>query len=483
MKRHSVAALLASLSLIALPSALLTGCGGQAIVEDNNSLLATELEKKDLENYISVSGSVEGSNIVHVTTELTAKVASVNVELGSKVKEGDILCTFDSTDLQEQYDKLAAAAEKTESQKSRQHTKNLKALNEANADKNSAIARAQNAVDRAVSARDNAQSQLDGYRSELNQLSSSIDSMYNAIAAGDDTLSEAYDAAVEQHNKLGEVIAELQESVYDLDAAVEDARNAYDQTIRSCDASIESAQEALDNEDFLEEDDTQKELKELQKQIDSCVVKATCSGVITALNIAEGSFATTNSLMTIEDTDVLRINVSISESDILNVHEGQKAIIHTNATGETEFTGEVSHVVNILSQSSDPYSGVSGGYSAEITIDKNEATLLIGMNAKVKLILDEEKDVFAVPYDAIKEDEDGKHTIFLAEQEGSKYKVNEIPVEVGLETSYFTEVKSKVLSEGDIVITEIDGISDGDVIDDVEIGSKDSKEDAEDADF
>ena len=81
--------------------------------------------------------------------------------------------------------------------------------------------------------------------------------------------------------------------------------------------------------------------------------------------------------------------------------------IYDEATGDEEFTGKVSRVVNIYS-GADPYSGAEGGYTAEITIDSKGTNLLIGMNAKAKIILERSDDVIAVPYDAIDENDDGE---------------------------------------------------------------------------
>ena len=57
-----------------------------------------KLEKQDIENDISVSGRVEGSDIGTITTDLTAKVKTLNVELGSSVKKRDDLWIFDSSE-------------------------------------------------------------------------------------------------------------------------------------------------------------------------------------------------------------------------------------------------------------------------------------------------------------------------------------------------------------------------------------------------
>ena len=60
--------------------------------------------QNDLSKVISTTGKVIGNGTVDVTTKLNCSVSKVNVSLGDMVKEGDLLCEFDSTELQEEYD-------------------------------------------------------------------------------------------------------------------------------------------------------------------------------------------------------------------------------------------------------------------------------------------------------------------------------------------------------------------------------------------
>ncbi|MCM1577891.1 MAG: efflux RND transporter periplasmic adaptor subunit [Ruminococcus sp.] len=60
------------------------------------------LEKKDLENRFSVSGIVESATFKQVSANLAYNVDEVNVEVGDKVKAGDILAVLNSDDLQRQ---------------------------------------------------------------------------------------------------------------------------------------------------------------------------------------------------------------------------------------------------------------------------------------------------------------------------------------------------------------------------------------------
>lgn len=62
----------------------------------------SEIIQKTIENKISVSGVVESSDTQKVYSKLTYPVEKVNVEVGDTVKKGDVLCTIDTEDLQQQ---------------------------------------------------------------------------------------------------------------------------------------------------------------------------------------------------------------------------------------------------------------------------------------------------------------------------------------------------------------------------------------------
>ncbi|MBR2087133.1 MAG: HlyD family efflux transporter periplasmic adaptor subunit, partial [Oscillospiraceae bacterium] len=208
--------------------------------------------------------------------------------------------------------------------------------------------------------------------------------------------------------------------------------------------------------------------------IDKCTVKAPKSGIITSLNIAEGSIPTTDALMTIENTDALKITVSIAEQDILKIHKGMKATVKTNATGDEEFDATVSRVVNIYKADTSAAAMMggssSGGYSAEITIDDKSTDLLIGMNAKVKIMLQSKTDVLAVPYESIITDEEDEsddpeqYVLLAITGDDNITRAKKAVVKSGMEGNYYTEITSDEVKEGDRIVITPGEYKDGDVL-------------------
>ncbi|MBQ8959788.1 MAG: efflux RND transporter periplasmic adaptor subunit [Ruminococcus sp.] len=463
--------ILRKISLFSTSAALLlaaASCGAKPLALDNTVVTYTA-ETQDIENFISVSGSVEGSNMVKITSDLNTKVQSLNVEVGSIVKKGDVLCVFDSSDLQQEYDALKESLSNSDQRSQTQHEINQRALNNAKADKTSTLDQAQRAIDKAVEARDSAYSKYDQLQTKVNDLYVKSVDLYNAVYAGggeDELTYQQYLSAQQQYETAQAEYEALGEQLSSYDSAVTEAQDAYNVAERSADAAIQAAQDVINAEKFDSDSSVQNQLDKLQERLNKCEVTAPRDGIVTALSVAEGSIPTTDAIMTIEDAGSLHINVTVNEADILNVKEGQKAVITATATGDKEFTGKVSRVVNISSQGVNPYTGEStnNGYTAEISLDPSDSQLLIGMNAKVKIILDEKKDVIAVPYDSIIEDKDGSCYVFVAEDNGGTYTAKKLTVKKGLETNYLTEIVSSDIKDGDLIITEPRYVSDGQTV-------------------
>ncbi len=447
----------------------------KSMTDAMNSLSAGALEtakaeKRDISNSISVSGNVESESIVKVTSKLTAKIQTLNVEVGSHVNAGDVLCVFDSTDLQQQYDTLVKNQINSQNQSDSQHKINLRNLETARQDKQINLQQAQRAIDDAIQAQSDAYAKENKLVDEYNEQVAKRDDAKNRMNNKEDP--EAYQEAVQDYQTAEAMVQSkeaaleaIRDQLSSYDKSVQSAQDAYAAAERAADAAIQSYQDILDAEQYQQNSDTQSQIDKLAESIAECTVTAPKSGIITSLNVSEGSIPTADALMTIEDSSALKITVQINEADILSIHEGQPAIVKTNATGDQEFEATVSRVVNIYnagSQNALTGSSTGGGYSAEITV-KDSSGLLIGMNAKVKIILDEKKDVLAVPYESIITDEDdSKHVLSVVRNADGTATAKALKVETGMESSYYTEITSGELTEGTEILITPGSFQDGD---------------------
>lgn len=67
-----------------------------------NTVEVEPVQKRDLSDTISLKGTVSGITKNNVTSKALAEITAVNVQVGDIVKEGDVLCTLDSSTIKDQ---------------------------------------------------------------------------------------------------------------------------------------------------------------------------------------------------------------------------------------------------------------------------------------------------------------------------------------------------------------------------------------------
>ena len=428
------------------------------------------VKRQDLTSYASFSGQISSSDKLMVTADPTLKVSKLNVKVGDSVKAGDILCEFDSRKLQEQYDKLVKNSEKAQGASQHSHDLIVRSYNKAKSERDSLIAKAQSSYNTAVSKRDSAYDTFNKMIDEYNRLYSLQVDAYNAWAnAADDDPDKEYKRKVlddisKEYAEAEKELKALEESLPDLDSAVSAANEAYNAAVETGDELLQKAQDALDDEKYSFDDDSDdSQLEELRERIEKCTVRAERDGVVTELNISEGSVPESGNIMTIENTTDLIVAGKVSEADILKVNEGMEAEIKTSATEDRIIKGRIKRIEKIISSGQARYD--TGGYTVEVSVEEKDSGLLIGMSASVKIILDKRENILSVPYNAIRGGENEGYFIYVATpQENDMYSISKCKVSKGFEGDFYTEIISGYVNEGDIVLTDPMGVSEGDII-------------------
>ena len=70
-----------------------------------------KVEKQDIEQEITTSGTVVGVDVLAYTSPVTAKVKDICVEVGQTVEKGDVLLKYDPTELGDDLEKVKIQAE------------------------------------------------------------------------------------------------------------------------------------------------------------------------------------------------------------------------------------------------------------------------------------------------------------------------------------------------------------------------------------
>lgn len=466
-----------------------------------NMVEVEPVEKRDLSDSVSLKGTIAGQSKTNVMSLAAAEITAVNVQVGDIVKEGDPLVTLDQKDIEKQIAELKTNINNANAIAANDAVQKQESLNQAKQDQATTLAKATDSVNKAqagydelVKKRDDCQTKLNNKKNELNTAGNARDTAKNELdtakksyqeaqaeASADptnaDLLKKANDASsvYEQKQELYTSLCTNYETINgdikslqaELDAypdqlksaeeAINTAKSSYSDAETSTNRGISAAQNTVDMQKYQTSttSNLKDQLEQLQKQLADCTLSAPISGVVTAVNVSVGDKNTAGTTMiTIVDTSSLKVVVNVEEADILKIQEGMPATVSTDATGDEEIKGTVTRVVRVKNQSTNTNgtdTNTSSGYSAEITIDNTE--LLVGMSAKAKIVIKDRGTQLAVPYDLIRQDDNGDSYVLVAEanEDGTATAVRK-NIKVGEEVDYYTEVTGGDLKEGDQLI-------------------------------
>jgi multidrug efflux pump subunit AcrA (membrane-fusion protein) len=156
------------------------------------------------------------------------------------------------------------------------------------------------------------------------------------------------------------------------------------QSVASAEAAVESDQLAL---------------KQAQDDLAATELRAPMSGTVAALNGAVGDDASSaaadssssssdTGFVVLADLRKLKMQVSLSESDIAKVHKGQSATVTINAASGEKVAAHVTSV-GVLASSSSSSSSSSGAvsYPVEVTLDQTTQGVRAGMSATADIVV------------------------------------------------------------------------------------------------
>ena len=196
----------------------------------------------------------------------------------------------------------------------------------------------------------------------------------------------------------------------------------------------------------------QEDLSLIKSEITSPV-----DGVITEMTADEDYRVNTETtLFKVSDTRNMKVEVSLSDSQIKNIEVGQRAEITSDALPEGEkVEGTVSAISGVASKSSS-LDESNTTVTIKFTDPKN---LRPGATINAIIYYKESKDVIKVPYSAVL-NENGKYYLFTV----NNNKVSKKEIKVGTNDDSYYEIVSG-LSVGDKIITVADeSLKDGDKI-------------------
>ena len=478
VKRHKkLTIFLVIVLVVALVLVNVLGKTGKAAADSYQFVRTTVLTKTTLSDTVSVTGTVKSGSSASVTASdsvKTYKVTAVNVAVGDTVRKGDVIATLDTTDVEKQIANAQLQLSDTQTDARKNYTQAVE-------DQTTNLATAQENLDKAQknydtlgiddyytsmasaanSGKTNREIVTDWYTRYAEEIAGYENTLANlniqltqAQQDGDTARADGLKGQIEDYQNR-ESIAKAQCSIPELglqgfDAVsqaynkIEQYREALEQAQQSYQNSATSASRSVDNaetklEQSQREDDT---LTNLQTALENCTLTATMDGTITALDATVGAVCS-GTVATIQDVDNLTVEVTIPASSVGRLKTGLQCNITSDATDDT-VTGTLTRI--------DPVANDSGSFGATVTVNGRDSGLLVGIPAKVEIVISAKDNVFTVPRDAVGTNDDGStYVLRKTGGEGVDMTFEQVAVTEGDTNDYYVEITGDDLNEGDVI--------------------------------
>lgn len=280
--------------------------------------------------------------------------------------------------------------------------------------------------------------------SRLADLTSTMDSRLSALLSKQSSLANAQSSI----DSADRTLAERQAALDDLEkGATQSDIDSAERDVAAKQASLDSLNQGPDPLDLraqeLSVQTRQNALQDAEESLGDYTVVAPFDGVVTDTPVKAGDDVSAGTAVVSVMTNEKLAKVTLNETDVAKVKQGDKAILTFDALPDLSVTGEVASV--------DVVGTVSQGvvtYGVEIGFDVQDDSVRSGMTVTASIITDVAQNVITVPNAAIKSSGSGS-TVQVLENGAPKT----VDVQTGLVGDSVTEIKSGV-SEGDQVITQ-----------------------------
>jgi RND family efflux transporter MFP subunit len=488
------------LALVGAGTILLRQNSGSATAEE--AVPTAVVSVGSIEELVSTTGNVVADRQASLAFATSGEIAKVLVREGQEVEPGQVLARLDTSSLEWQIARseasLASAQARLEQVQQPASDEDLAsaqaALDSARASLEKTqegsseedLASAQAALDSAQANYDKvkagpteeelaaAQAQVDNARASVQQAQAAYDRVKDKpdVAMRQESLNlqsatisleqaQANYDSVANHptaSELASAEAQVAQAEASL-AALLDRPN--ESEIASAEAQVVQAEASLNTllnrpnaEDVTVQQAAVEEaataLAQAEAQLEDAVVSAPFGGVVAAVNVNEGEWASPGApAFVLVATEPLILDVSVDEVDVAEIAEGQKAHLSFDALKGEEIPGTVTYIA--------PASTDVGGavaYGVEISFGpETEAgqalPVRLGMTADVDIVVASAEGVLLVPNRAIEADREAGR--YYVTRQSALDTTERLEVQIGVRDESHTQILEG-LEEGDVLV-------------------------------
>jgi RND family efflux transporter MFP subunit len=386
-------------------------------------------KKGEMDRTTSQPGSVQAFESVNLYAGVPGYLKKLNVDIGDRVKAGQVLAVVDVPELEKKVQQFAATVEQARSRVVQMQARVVSAKAELEA--------AQAAVPQAeATARSKAhelvfrEKQLKRFRELL--VTKSIDERLV------DEQIERRDAAQEAEIAAREAVISARARVTATQAKIAQA----EADVKEAEAEVKVAQAELEKEQVL---------------VQFATLTAPFDGVVTKRNFFRNDYIRAASeggsqvpLLTVQRTDLFRVVVQVPDRDVPYCKPGDPAVVEIDALPGASFPAKVAR----LSNSEDVETRLM---HVEIDLPNPTGKIRDGMYGRVTITLEQSNFLSIPPSCLVGRVKDGKGTVYVV-RGGVAHRV---PVQIGQDNGLRVAILSGLRADDRVILSPGSKVEDG----------------------
>ena len=450
---------------------LVAGLGTRAYLAGKNQVTYVEtmpVSLGNIENVLSVSGTVESADTKTYFSDVTAPIEKINVKVGDKVSSGDVIYTYDqeALELSEKTAELAITQAKGSYSTTAAGTIDAQyaqgmTLQQVN-DRLDAITAEVDALNNKITEKTNRMNQTltdlqkTAYDINQNGISDSSEGYFESGSTSyiyrNETDTKKDGEYTEPSESDRQMSLAVQQSILDVQYALSNdpeiqgwknqitalqEEQAHLQSAKSAKisgGSVSAAKASMESTELTQEDTIEK----IQEAKDG--IKSDFNGVVTAINVVEGATVAAGAqTVTVANLDDVQVTVQISKSDLPKIAIGQDVDITIN---DKPYTGKVTKISGSATKNTNGVAVVD----TIIEVTNPDTDIILGVEASNKIHAEKAENTVVLPYEYVQTDSQGDYVYVL--EDGV---VTRRDVTIGISSSTEAQI-TEGLSEGEEVI-------------------------------
>lgn len=386
-------------------------------------------QKGLMDRTTSQPGSVYAFESVQLYAGVSGYLKTLNVDIGDRVKKGQVLAVVDVPELEQQVKRCASLVDQARARVLQMQARVISCKAELDAAKTMIPQAESTAKSKAAELRFR-QKQLERMRDLF--ATKSIDERLV------DEKTEQRDSAREAEIAANEMVISVKARVASTAAKIQQA----DADVQEAEAEVKVAQ---------------AELERAQVYVRFATVCAPFDGVVTLRNFFPGDFVRAaneggahTALLTVQRTELMRVEVNIPDRDVPYCDPGDTAVIEIDALPGRKFQAKVSRIA----RSEDRDTRLM---HVEIDLPNPDGKISNGMYGKVTILL-EKSDHFSVPSSClVGKSQDGKGSVYVV----TNGKSHLIPVTIAADNGLQAAILSGLSANNDVILRPGSGLGEG----------------------